>query len=194
MVHWSPVGHSLVINYKQNLYYKPTPFAKEIQLTNDTDKSILNGIPDWVYEEEVFGSNSAVWFSPNGTYLAFIQFNEAPIHVINFPVYGEAGDLHFQYPFNRFVAYPKAGSANPSVKLFTVHLLRAAEGNTDFLTQVNVPSALNTKNDYIITVVDWINNTELLSVWMNRIQNTAYLQIDNLLNNRRREVGNNSNY
>lgn len=177
-----------MINYQRNLYYKEKPDSKEIKITDDENNAILNGIPDWVYEEEVLGSNSALWFSPNGDQLAFIQFDESPIRVINFPVYGEAGDSHFQYPYNRLIAYPKAGSPNPSVKLYTADLKRAAAGQSDFLTHINVPSALNTQNDYIITVVDWINGTDLLSVWMNRIQNTAHLQIDKINPSRRREV------
>ncbi|XP_065361054.1 venom dipeptidyl peptidase 4 isoform X2 [Calliphora vicina] len=179
LVQWAPVGNALVISYEHNLYYKPTPFADEIALTDDTNEAILNGVPDWVYEEEVFASNSAVWFSPDGKKLAFIQFDDTPTHVINFPIYGEAGDLRFQYPYNRLVAYPKAGSPNPRVKLFTSDLDRAAAGNTDHLTNIPVPSALNTESDYIISVVGWLNNTNVLSIWMNRIQNQAHMQVFN---------------
>ncbi|XP_058986361.1 venom dipeptidyl peptidase 4-like isoform X2 [Musca domestica] len=186
LVQWAPVGNALVINFQRNLYYKPTAFAQEIALTDDTNLAILNGIPDWVYEEEVFASNSAVWFSPDGSQLAFIQFDDSPTPVINFPIYGEAGDIRFQYPYNRLVAYPKSGSPNPRVKLFTSDLARAAGGNTDHLTEIPRPSALNTESDYIITVVDWLNNTNVLSVWMNRIQNSAHLQIFNGL--RRQEI------
>ncbi|KAM7358770.1 dipeptidyl peptidase 4 omega isoform 3-T6 [Cochliomyia hominivorax] len=184
MVQWAPVDNALIINYDRNLYYKPSAFANEIALTDDTNPAILNGIPDWVYEEEVFSSNSAVWFSPDGKKLAFIKFDDSPTHVINFPVYGEAGDIRFQYPFNRLVAYPKAGSPNPRVQLFTSDLDRAAAG-TDHLTNIPVPSALNTQGDYIITVVDWLNNTNVLSVWMNRIQNQAHVQIFNGLSRQR---------
>uniref|UniRef100_A0A1I8Q502 Venom dipeptidyl peptidase 4 n=1 Tax=Stomoxys calcitrans TaxID=35570 RepID=A0A1I8Q502_STOCA len=186
MVQWAPVGNALVINFQRNLYYKPTAFATEIALTDDKDLAILNGIPDWVYEEEVFSSNSAVWFSPDGSQLAFIQFDDSPTPVINFPIYGEAGDIRFQYPYNRLVAYPKAGASNPRVKLFTSDLARAAAGNTDHLTEIPRPSGLNTESDYIITVVDWLNSTNVLSVWMNRIQNSATIQIFNGL--RRQEI------
>ncbi|XP_075159840.1 dipeptidyl peptidase 4 omega isoform X2 [Haematobia irritans] len=186
LVQWGPVGNALVINFQRNLYYKPSAFATEVALTDDTNLAILNGIPDWVYEEEVFSSNSAVWFSPDGSQLAFIQFDDSPTPVINFPIYGEAGDIRFQYPYNRLVAYPKAGSHNPRVKLFTSDLASAAAGNTDHLTEIPRPSALNTESDYIITVVDWLNSTNVLSVWMNRIQNSAHIQIFNGV--RRQEI------
>ncbi|XP_037957263.1 venom dipeptidyl peptidase 4-like [Teleopsis dalmanni] len=176
MAQWAPVGNGLVINFERNLYYKPNPFADEITITSDDNFAILNGVPDWVYEEEVFNSNVATWFNPNGTKIAFIKFDDSPTHTINFPYYGEAGDLRYQYPFNRLVAYPKAGSSNPRVSLFTADLESAVKGS-EFLDPVPVPSALNTETDYIITVVDWLDNNNVLSVWMNRIQNLAYLQV-----------------
>ncbi|TMW53741.1 hypothetical protein DOY81_001146 [Sarcophaga bullata] len=185
LVQWSPVGNGLIINYERNLYYKPTVFADEIALTHDTNPAILNGIPDWVYEEEVFASNSAAWFSPDGKKLAFIRFDDSPTQLMNFPVYGEAGDLRFQYPFNRVVPYPKAGSPNPRVKLFTSDLESAVAGSGDHLTEIPVPSALNTEGDYLITVVGWLNNTNVMSVWMNRIQNSAHIQIFNGLSRQR---------
>lgn len=173
---WSTVGNALVINFERNLYYKPTALATEIELTDDDNPGYLNGIPDWVYEEEVLSSNSAVWFNPNGTRLAFIRFDDTPTRIINFPVYGDAGDLRYQYPFNRPVSYPKAGSPNPNVQLFTVDLLRA-ERNVEFITEIPRPSQLNTETDYVITVVEWLDNDNVLSAWMNRVQNLAYLQV-----------------
>jgi len=38
-----------------------------------------------------------------------------------------------------------------------------------------VPPALNTETDYIVTVVSWVDDTNVLSIWMNRIQNAAYV-------------------
>ncbi|XP_030385628.1 venom dipeptidyl peptidase 4-like [Scaptodrosophila lebanonensis] len=181
MVQWAPVGNGLIINYERNLYYKPSALQQEVAITSDTNPVFLNGIPDWVYEEEVFGSNVATWFNPAGTQIAFIRFDDSPTHVMDIQVYGEAGNLDFQYPWRRAIAYPKAGSSNPRVQLFLANLERAVNGN-EFLTEIPVPSALNTETDYIITVVSWMNDTHVLSTWMNRIQNAAYVDIANDLN------------
>ncbi|XP_023036730.1 venom dipeptidyl peptidase 4 isoform X1 [Drosophila willistoni] len=174
MVQWSPVGNALVINYDRNLYYKQNALDTEIALTNDSEGAILNGIPDWVYEEEVFSSNVATWFNPSGTQLAFIRFDDSSTHLINFPYYGDAGDLRYQYPLHQVIAYPKAGSSNPGVQLVMVNLTRAVAGN-ELPTIMPVPSALNTVTDYIVTVVNWVDDAHVLSVWMNRIQNAAYI-------------------
>ncbi|KRG06654.1 venom dipeptidyl peptidase 4 isoform X2 [Drosophila mojavensis] len=174
MVQWAPVGNALIMNFNRNLYYKKSALDPEIAITSDDNGIFLNGIPDWVYEEEVFSSNVATWFNPTGTQIAFIQFDDSPTHVINFPYYGDAGDLRFQYPLHQEIPYPKAGSSNPRVVLFTADLERALEGK-EFLTSMPVPSALNTETDYIVTVVSWLDNDNVLSVWMNRVQNAAYV-------------------
>ncbi|SPP76057.1 venom dipeptidyl peptidase 4 isoform X3 [Drosophila guanche] len=174
MVQWSPVGNALIINYDRNLYYKKSALEPEIAITSDEQAGILNGIPDWVYEEEVFSSNVATWFNPSGTQLAFIKFDDSSTHLINFPYYGEAGDLRYQYPLHQVIAYPKAGSSNPRVELVMVDLVRAASGG-DFITVMPVPPALNTETDYIVTVVSWVDDAHVLSIWMNRIQNAAYV-------------------
>ncbi|KPU77939.1 uncharacterized protein Dana_GF24616, isoform C [Drosophila ananassae] len=181
MVQWAPKGNALVINYDRNLYYKQNALDEEIVLTNDEQAGILNGIPDWVYEEEVFSSNVATWFNPSGSQLAFIRFDDSSTHLINFPYYGDAGDLRYQYPLHQVIAYPKAGSSNPSVQLIMVDLEKAVAGGQreGFVTKMPVPSALNTETDYIVTVVSWVDNDNVLSIWMNRIQNAAYVETFN---------------
>ncbi|XP_067612885.1 venom dipeptidyl peptidase 4-like isoform X2 [Eurosta solidaginis] len=173
---WAPVGNGLILNFERNLYYKPTAYAEAIAITSDENPAILNGIPDWVYEEEVFSSNIATWFNPTGTQIAFIKFDDSPTRGMNLPIYGEANDLRFQYPIEKVVPYPKAGSSNPRVSLYTADLARAADG-ADFLTQIPVSSFLNTETDYIISAVEWLDKDRVLSVWMNRIQNMAHLQV-----------------
>ncbi|GAA6065765.1 dipeptidyl peptidase 4, partial [Tachysurus ichikawai] len=63
---------------------------------------ILNGIPDWVYEEEMFSSNHAMWWSPSGRFLAFAQFNDSDVHLIEYSWYGQG-----QYPETVSIPYPK---------------------------------------------------------------------------------------
>lgn len=174
MAQWAPIGNGLILNFERNLYYKKSATDAEIAITTNANGIYLNGIPDWVYEEEVFSSNVATWFNPSGTQIAFIQFDDSPTHTINFPYYGEAGDLRFQYPLHQEIAYPKAGSSNPRVVLFIADLERAVAGN-EFLTEMPVPSELNTEADYIVTVVSWLDDHNVLSIWMNRIQNVAYV-------------------
>ena len=60
--------------------------------------TIFNGICDWVYEEEVISDTKALYFSPDGNHLAWIEFNDTEVDVMPLQVYGQPGRTEFQYP------------------------------------------------------------------------------------------------
>lgn len=62
------------------------------------------------------------------------------------------------------VSYPKAGARNPIVKLFIVDL---ENFDPDKLSEVKKPAL---DDEYLITAVSWANENDLISVWMNRVQ------------------------
>jgi hypothetical protein len=70
---------------------------------------ILNGIPDWLYEEEILSKNNAIWFSPNGSRLCFASFDDSLVDVVSFPFYGsteevvKGGLYRIRYPKVLFV-------------------------------------------------------------------------------------------
>jgi dipeptidyl-peptidase 4 len=55
----------------------------------------------------VLGSNEAMWFSPDGTKLAFATFDDTKVRNMTFPYYGIANNLTFQYSVNINIHYPK---------------------------------------------------------------------------------------
>lgn len=124
---WSPVGNAIAFVFENNIYYRSSVKAEStIQITRDTG-FINNGIPDWVYEEEVFSSNTALWFSPNGQRLAYGRFDDTNTPNMFLPIYGEPGNLAFQYPRAQLIKYPKAGTQNPTVTLHWVDLSNSTE-------------------------------------------------------------------
>lgn len=90
LVKFSSVNSSMIIvNYDNNMYYKSTPEADPIEvIVQQKGLKVFNGVPDWVYEEEVFSSNSATWFSKDGKKIAFIQFDDTNVPTITMPIYG----------------------------------------------------------------------------------------------------------
>lgn len=68
--------------------------------------------------EEVLGSGSALWFSPDGARFAYAKFNDSLVEDVTFLHYGLPGALEGQYPTPVQIRYPKAGSRNPEVALF----------------------------------------------------------------------------
>lgn len=57
--------------------------------------------------EEVFNAESAIWFSPDGSHLAFVSFNDTRVDEMHFEIYGEPGSREFQYPMIESIPYPK---------------------------------------------------------------------------------------
>lgn len=171
VVEWSPVGNSFIFVHQNNIYYKASPEADEVQITDDGAPSIYNGIPDWVYEEEVFSTNIATWFSPDGKKIAFIKFNDTKTRLMKIPVYGPPGHPEYQYPHELVLHYPKAGTPNPEVNLYTVDL-----SNPTNKIEIAPPMAMVTpEKDHIITSVGWATGDRLITIWKNRVQNHAVI-------------------
>uniref|UniRef100_A0A336K9H3 Venom dipeptidyl peptidase 4 n=1 Tax=Culicoides sonorensis TaxID=179676 RepID=A0A336K9H3_CULSO len=174
LAEWNPKSNGIIFNYNYDLYYKKSPEETEIRITTDGKPTIYNGVPDWVYEEEVFSSNTAYWFSPDGNLLSFIKFDDTQVPFIDLPIYGPAGRLEFQYPNSRFVHYPKSGAPNPKVTLIVANLEDLSAGRAVDLTVINPPSEVT--DEHIIATVAWADNSNLITVWMNRIQNKAVIR------------------
>lgn len=170
LVKFSPVDHSMIVVYQNNIYYKKSPTDDEIQITTDGTKNISNGVPDWVNEEEIFSSNTALWLSPDAKKVAFIRFDDTKVPQMPLSVYGTIGDPSFQYPQHFPVSYPKVAAPNPQVKLIYADLSSIQSQVT--LHEIPVPSRfVNNHLDHLITSVAWASSDVLVAVFMNRVQN-----------------------
>ncbi|XP_069579399.1 dipeptidyl peptidase 4-like [Brachyistius frenatus] len=166
---WAAEGNKLAFVWKNNVYVKSRPTSPPQQVTfNGEENRILNGVPDWVYEEEMFSSNQGLWWSPGGKYLAYAQFNDTEVHAIEYSWYGEG-----QYPSTVSIPYPKPGTPNPVAKLFVAD----ADNLTD-ITEVKVPDVFASTEHYLATVT-WATDRRLAVQWLKRVQNHLVLQIYN---------------
>ncbi|MDB4768256.1 S9 family peptidase [Flavobacteriaceae bacterium] len=154
----SPDGSKVAYGYKNNIYLFDLKTKQTDQLTFDGEKNrIINGITDWVYEEE-FGFVRAFEWSPEGTHIAFLRFDETEVPKYSMPIYGE--DL---YPTLQTFKYPKAGENNAKVSL---HLIELKGVKT-----VKIPVEA-----YYIPRIMWKNNPdELVFQTFNRHQNELVL-------------------
>uniref|UniRef100_A0A8C5IBC4 Dipeptidyl peptidase 4-like n=1 Tax=Gouania willdenowi TaxID=441366 RepID=A0A8C5IBC4_GOUWI len=151
-----------------NIFLKPNATAAEaIQVTHNGKKNeILNGIPDWVYEEEVFAANGALWWSSTGKYLAYAEFNDTEVQKVEFSWFGAE-----QYPQTVALPYPKAGTALTKVKLFIVDAT-----NPSLRSQVFAPTSV-ASSDHILCSVTWVTDERVAVQWLSRKQNYALTQI-----------------
>uniref|UniRef100_A0A8C2CWU6 Dipeptidyl-peptidase 4 n=1 Tax=Cyprinus carpio TaxID=7962 RepID=A0A8C2CWU6_CYPCA len=151
--------------WQNNVFVKETPTSAFMQVTTDgAHNQILNGIPDWVYEEEMFSTNFALWWSPNGRFVAYAKFNDSGVHNIEYTWYGEG-----QYPETVLIPYPKAGTPNPTVELFVF------DTNTTMTTEVLVPSDVGAGEHYLSTVT-WASDERIAVQWQKRTQNYVVLK------------------
>ncbi|XP_038853239.1 dipeptidyl peptidase 4-like [Salvelinus namaycush] len=132
---WAPTGNKMAFVWENDVYVKTSPTAKAIQVTsNGKHNKILNGIPDWVYEEEMFSSYEAMWL-PGGKYLAYAEFNDTLVQNIEYSWYGKE-----QYPDTVIFPYPTPGTPKPVVKLFVYDIT-----NISNITEVVVPASVGAR-------------------------------------------------
>uniref|UniRef100_A0A8C0VY38 Dipeptidyl peptidase 4 n=1 Tax=Cyanistes caeruleus TaxID=156563 RepID=A0A8C0VY38_CYACU len=170
-ISWSPVGHKLAYVWNNNVYVKASPTAEAVQITqNGVENKIFNGIPDWVYEEEMFGTHSALWWSPNGKFLAYASFNDTEVPVIEYSFYSEDT---LQYPKTIKIPYPKAGATNPTVKFFIVDTTSLSPPSP---VEISPPPEIK-ERDHYLSVVTWVTDERICLQWLRRIQNFSVLTV-----------------
>lgn len=160
----SPDGKLVAYVYKNNLYYKNIENQQEVAITHDGEKNkIINGIPDWVYEEEFSFSRAYEW-SPDNKFIAYIRFDEAKVKEFSMAIYKGLYPEEYRYK------YPKAGEKNSDVSL---HIYQLSTKKT-----LTIPMGNDT--DFYIPRIYWtkLPNT-LMAMKMNRLQNTMQLFLIN---------------
>ena len=136
------------------------------QITFDGEKNkIINGITDWVYEEE-FAFVRAFEWNASSNKIAFIRFDETDVPEFSMDIYGTE-----LYQTQEVFKYPKAGETNAEVSLHFYDL------NTDTIS--NVPLTKD-YNDFYIPRIKWTKDPDVLSAqYMNRHQNSLDLWLIN---------------
>lgn len=162
---FSPEGDKICYFVKNNLYIKSLNSSSLEQITFDGKyNNIINGAPDWVYEEE-FSFYKAYQWSPDGNKIAFMRFDESNVKQFNMTIfkgsYPEKID-NALYPENYTFKYPKAGEDNSIV---SVHVYDLASKQTKIMN-------IGENTDQYIPRIKWTKSASILSiVRMNRHQN-----------------------
>ena len=120
---FSPDGTMVAFVRDNNIFLVKLLYGNsESQVTEDGLRNkILNGIPDWVYEEE-FAFDRALEFSADSKMLAYVRFDESEVPSYSFPVFaGEAPriEAYAKHPGEYEYKYPKTGEANSKVSVHT---------------------------------------------------------------------------
>ncbi|PKP12917.1 MAG: S9 family peptidase [Bacteroidetes bacterium HGW-Bacteroidetes-3] len=152
---FSPDSKKVAYAKNNNIFIKNLETNEVVQVTSDGKKNeIINGICDWVYEEE-FSFVRAFEWSGDSKNIAFLRFDETEVPTFSMDIIGT--DL---YPTQQVFKYPKAGENNSVVTLNLYNV------SAEVTTKINLGAY-----EYIPRI-KWTNNTNLLSViTLNRHQN-----------------------
>ncbi|MCC4213516.1 S9 family peptidase [Leeuwenhoekiella parthenopeia] len=158
---FSPDASKVAYGLNNNLYVKDLETGATTQVTTDgAENKIINGITDWVYEEE-FAFVRAFDWNADGTKLAYIRFDETEVPEFSMDVFGKE-----LYPSQDVFKYPKAGEANATVSL---HIYDLEDQNTKAVD-------LSGFQNYYIPRLEWTPDADVLAVQTtNRKQNDVNL-------------------
>ena len=144
---FSPDGFKIGFAKENNLFIYDIASEKITQVTTDGKKnSVINGITDWVYEEE-FAFVRAYDWSADSKKLAYIRFDESQVPEFSMTIFQKE-----LYPKMETFKYPKAGEKNSEVSLFVYDV------NTGSSKEVN----LGNYNDFYIARMKWTNDANVL--------------------------------
>ena len=156
---FSPDGNKVAFVSDNNLFYQDLNSGKITQITADGKKnSILNGLADWVYEEE-FGHAKLYEWTKNSDAIVFVKSNESEVPEMMIPIYGKQ-----LYPSEMRFKYPKAGEKNSVV---SAQLYRLDTSKTIALNLSNF------KNYYIPDVYKTAKADEIILITSERLQNAS---------------------
>jgi len=162
---FSPNGDRVAYVMQNNIYVENMSDGRTTRLTLDGTRTLVNGTSDWVYEEE-FGLRDCFRWSPDGTRIAYWQFDSEGVD--EFRMINNTDSL---YPRIISFPYPKAGETNPAVR---VGVVSASGGPTTWIEVGGDP-----RNNYIPRM-QWAAGSEQVIIQrLNRLQNTNWLLLGN---------------
>ncbi|KAK3898816.1 dipeptidyl peptidase IV N-terminal region-domain-containing protein [Staphylotrichum tortipilum] len=167
---WNPVSSSQIAYVRENNLFIWEQGTTS-QITKNGGPDMFNAIPDWVYEEEVFGSNNVLWYSPDGEYIAFLSFNETGVQTFTVPYYMDNQKVPPSYPRELKLRYPKVGTKNPTVALSLLDIKAKS------LSPVTIEAW--PAEDLIIGEVAWVTDghDKLIYRAFNRVQDHEKLLV-----------------
>ncbi len=164
---FSPDGEKVAFVYNRNLYIKLLKNNVVKQITFAGSENILNGIADWVYEEE-FGMVRAFDWDKDSNNLAYVVFDETNVPEYSMKIFGNN-----LYPFQYNFKYPKAGEVNSNLELKIYNLENEKTNSVDLNKNAN--------DYYYIPRLKFSTYTNKLFIQsLNRLQNKLLLSTYNL--------------
>lgn len=148
---FSPDGTKVVFARDNNLYINKLDYDSEVPITTDGQEgNIINGMPDWMYEEEFGCTRMFVW-SPDSKLVAFVKINISNVKPYSFMRYeGEDPSFPSSTPYPTVISfkYAKAGTPIPqaSVQVYDTYYKTTRQINIGQDSDVYIPRIQWTRN------------------------------------------------
>ncbi|MEG2340967.1 MAG: S9 family peptidase [Odoribacter sp.] len=170
---FSPTGTHIAFVRDNNLFIHDLRFGTERQITQDgVYNHVINGAPDWVYEEE-FAFNRAFEWAPDGSSLAYIKFDESAVREFQMNMFEGQSPAYKEnelYPSNYTYKYPKAGEKNSKVSVYVYDLADRTTQKMD----------TGEEEDIYIPRIRWTKDPKKLAIIrLNRHQNKMEVLLAN---------------
>ena len=167
---FSPDGNLIAFVRDNNIFLVKLMFNNsESQITTDGEfRKIINGIPDWVNEEE-FTSNCSFDFSADSKCIAYIKYDESEVMMYDMPMYIPTGKQNNQYdgfcnPYS--FKYPVAGANNSklSVHSFEIKSRVTRDLNVEIPKEGYIPRIKFTKDPNTLAVLTLNRHQNVLEI------------------------------
>uniref|UniRef100_A0A3Q2UP59 Dipeptidylpeptidase IV N-terminal domain-containing protein n=1 Tax=Fundulus heteroclitus TaxID=8078 RepID=A0A3Q2UP59_FUNHE len=137
-----PLSVPQIYIFENNIYYQTHTQSSSWRLTSSGQEGVVfNGIADWLYEEQVLGSQVTHWWAPDGSRLAYLTINDSLVPSMLLPRF--TGAL---YPRGTEYPYPKP-NMNP----------KTSDLSDFYITMVKWVTRQNLS-------VRWVNRAQNLSI------------------------------
>ncbi|KAF8793994.1 Inactive dipeptidyl peptidase 10 like protein [Argiope bruennichi] len=171
---WGPKDNQLVYVWGNNLFYVSEVNGTHHPVsTTGIDTVIFNGVPDWLYEEEILKSNNAIWWSPDGNFLCYATINDTKVGTFYYNWYGSAAfnESHV-YPELFQLRYPKVYEQSPPSRKGWVDLrgpIFFGQGGKNWYIRLPLPEGQHGHYQHVAMANnDWIIEWYYLTTLENR--------------------------
>lgn len=189
-VEFSSHGSHIAFGFNNDLYSLDPKDGKITRITNDGSKDVFNAKVDWVYEEEVSGSDKQLWWSPDESKIAFLKLDDTKVEEFSLDYYikhaneiagsvdvpsSNTGTTLNKYPVKLTYKYPKTGTNNP---LPTIQVYDISKGELKALKDDDIKKELG--EDYIVYSAGWIGAENILFKLTDRTSSVLKTVVYNL--------------
>lgn len=165
---WSLDSKKIAYVLENNVYVLDVTSFETTQVTFDGGDQIFYGKPDWVYEEEVYEGDSALWWSPTSSHLILLRSNDTSVPVYSIPYFAQNVPVNESaYPLIKDIKYPKAGFDNPIVDILVFDIdnkeLKQLPKTDVFYNDNDISN-----DDRLITEIIWVGDEQVFVRVTNR--------------------------